>query len=161
MVVNKVKKVGKYRGSHTHGGGSKKKRRGAGNRGGRGMAGTGKRGDQKKPSIWKNKKYFGGHGFKFHGLKDEMRAINVSKLCEHLEFLAKEKLVDFANNVYKVDLKKLGYNKLLGTGKVSEKIEVSTPYASKKAIEKVAAAGGKVSVTKKEVVVAEKASAKE
>ena len=46
MSVNKTKKVGKYRGSKTHGGGHMKKRRGAGNRGGRGMAGTGKRADQ-------------------------------------------------------------------------------------------------------------------
>ena len=50
-MQNKVKKVRKFRGSHTHGYGSKKKHRGAGSRGGRGMAGSGKRADQKKPSI--------------------------------------------------------------------------------------------------------------
>ena len=58
MVVNKLKKKVKYRGSKTHGCGSMKKRRGAGHRGGRGAAGSGKRGDAKKPSIW-NEKYFG------------------------------------------------------------------------------------------------------
>ena len=42
MVVYKRKKVTKYRGSVTHGGGSRKKRRGAGSIGGRGNAGTGK-----------------------------------------------------------------------------------------------------------------------
>jgi len=60
----KRKKVTKQRGSKTHGWGAMKKHRGAGNRGGRGMAGTGKRGDAKKPSIQKNKKYFGKYGFK-------------------------------------------------------------------------------------------------
>ena len=35
MTVNKRKKVIRYRGSMTHGSGSKKKRRGAGNRGGK------------------------------------------------------------------------------------------------------------------------------
>ena len=53
MTVNRRKKVVKQRGSHTHGWGSKKKHRGAGNRGGRGMAGSGKRADQRKPSILK------------------------------------------------------------------------------------------------------------
>jgi large subunit ribosomal protein L15 len=148
MVVHKRKKVVKYRGSHTHGGGSKKKRRGAGHRGGRGMAGSGKRGDQKKPMIWKNGKYFGSYGFKYHGLKDEMVPINVSQLCELVDILAKEKLVELNNNVYKVDLKKIGYNKLLGSGKVTKKLEIVTPYASSRAIEKVQAAGGKVEVTK-------------
>ena len=62
MVVNKSKKKLKYRGSKTHGCGSMKKRRGAGHRGGRGAAGSGKRGDAKKPSIWGGR-YFGKHGF--------------------------------------------------------------------------------------------------
>ena len=65
MTTNKRKKVVKYRGSHTHGGGAKKKRRGAGHRGGRGMAGSGKRADQKKPTILKlyGNSYFGKKGF--------------------------------------------------------------------------------------------------
>ena len=65
-MKSKRKKVNKYRGSQTHGGGAKKKRRGAGNRGGRGMAGSGKRADQKKPSILKEygNRYFGKRGFR-------------------------------------------------------------------------------------------------
>ena len=47
MTTHKIKKVRKYRGSKTHGGGHMKKRRGSGNRGGFGKAGTGKRADQK------------------------------------------------------------------------------------------------------------------
>ena len=66
MVVNKRKKNTRMRGNTTHGWGSMKKRRGAGNRGGRGNAGTGKRADQKKPTILKlyGNSYFGKHGFK-------------------------------------------------------------------------------------------------
>ena len=52
MIIRR-KKVNKYRGSQTHGSGAKKKRRGAGNRGGRGMAGPGKIGDQKKTTNFK------------------------------------------------------------------------------------------------------------
>ena len=53
MVLNKRKKNSRMRGNTTHGYGSMKKNRGAGNRGGRGMAGSGKRADQKKPTILK------------------------------------------------------------------------------------------------------------
>ncbi len=45
------KKNKRQRGLSSHGWGHKKKHRGAGNRGGKGMAGTGKRADTKKPSI--------------------------------------------------------------------------------------------------------------
>ena len=61
----KKKKLVKQRGSKTHGWGSKKKHRGAGNRGGKGNAGSGKRADQKKPSFWKSKDWkYGIYGFK-------------------------------------------------------------------------------------------------
>ena len=66
MPVHKRKKVTKQRGSKTHGWGSMKKHRGAGNRGGRGKAGTGKRADTKKPTIinlFGAKGYFGKKGF--------------------------------------------------------------------------------------------------
>ena len=49
-----------------------------------------------------------------------------------------------AVNVYKVDLTKLGYDKLLGTGQVTKKLEITVKYASPKALEKVNAAGGKI-----------------
>ena len=51
MVVNRRKKVVKYRGHSNHGGGMRKKRRGAGSRGGRGNAGTGKRAGHKKAGM--------------------------------------------------------------------------------------------------------------
>ena len=55
MTVNKRKKNVRQRGHKTHGWGEKKKHRGKGHQGGAGMAGTGKRADSKKPSIWKDK----------------------------------------------------------------------------------------------------------
>ena len=59
MVHNQRKKNSRHRGSWTHSHGEKKKHRGAGSRGGRGNAGSGKRGDAKKPSYWKIKKFSG------------------------------------------------------------------------------------------------------
>ena len=89
MVHKKRKKLSRYRGSHTHGGGSKKKRRGAGNRGGRGKAGSGKRGDAKKPSFWKIKDYAGKHGFTSLR-KIKFEALNISDLNQRINRWAKE-----------------------------------------------------------------------
>ncbi len=141
MVVNKRKKVVRYRGSKTHGGGAKKKRRGAGNRGGKGMAGTGKRADTKKPMIWKNKKYFGRYGF-VNQNRRRVRAINIGFIENHLENF-KDK-IEFKDGVYHIDLKKLGYEKLLGGGSVSNKYAITAEYVSRKAEEKIIKAGGSV-----------------
>ena len=64
MVVRKAKKVGKYRAKTTHGGGHRKKRTGAGSRGGRGLAGSGKRAGHQVQKIWKRfgKNYLGKNG---------------------------------------------------------------------------------------------------
>ena len=53
MTINKRKKNTRQSAGTTHGCGSMKKRRGAGNRGGRGNAGSGKRGDAKKQRYQK------------------------------------------------------------------------------------------------------------
>jgi large subunit ribosomal protein L15 len=151
MVINKRKKFSRLRATHTHGYGSKKKHRGAGSRGGRGMAGTGKRGDVKKPVIWKNKKYFGKHGFVSKSTKKEVVAINICDLETRLDNLLEKKLISKENDTYIVDLKKLGYNKLLGKGKVNTKFKIDVECASSKAIEKVKQAGGEVVVKSKGV----------
>ncbi len=149
MVVNKRTKFSRQRASHTHGWGSKKKHRGAGNRGGRGMAGTGKRGDQIKTLIWKDKKYFGKHGFKKKGIKKEIRTINIDYIEENLNKFQKEGDV--------IDLNKHGYTKLLGKGNIKTKLKIKINNASKKAVEKIKKAGGDVILPKKEVKKAQEA----
>jgi large subunit ribosomal protein L15 len=134
MVVNKRTKFSRYRASHTHGGGHKKKRRGAGNRGGRGRAGSGKRGDAKKPSYWKEEK--AGKGFV--SMKKTHKTINIADLKK----LSGETL----------NLKELGYDKLLGTGKPDKKYLIIVDYASKKTIEKINQVGGEVSGLKEKKV---------
>ena len=145
MTVNKRKKSGRYRGSKTHGCGSMKKRRGAGNRGGRGNAGSGKRADSKKPSLW-NERYFGKFGFKSKSVTD-IRPVNIEYLEANIEKLNGQNSITKENNVYSVDLEKLGFNKLLGSGKVLNKYRIKVSYASKKAIEKVKDGGGEVILT--------------
>lgn len=49
-----------------------------------------------------------------------------------------------------LDLVKLGFHKLLSTGKLTKKIHIKVPTATASAIEKVKNAGGTVSITEKE-----------
>ena len=147
-MIKKRKKVSRYRGSKTHGCGSMKKRRGAGNRGGRGMAGSGKRADQKKPSILKEygTAYFGKKGFASRSNKIKIKSINIGDLENRLLTLLKKDLAKNENGTIKIDLSKLKYNKLLGSGKITKKFEINVDHASKGAIEKIKKLGGKVNV---------------
>ncbi len=131
MTVNRRKKVVKYRGSKTHGCGSKKKARGAGNRGGRGMAGTGKRAKQKNPGVLKiaGGAYLGHHGFKRpQQYATEPFIINIEALP----------LVE------EVNLTAQGYTKLLAKGTPRLKYTITIPSCSSKAREKIEKLGGKI-----------------
>ena len=143
MTINKRKKNTRQRGHKTHGWGAKKKHRGQGNRGGRGMAGTGKRADSKKPSFWKER-YFGKFGFISKTPKVKINAVNINFIEQNLNQFIAQNLIIKESNFYIVELDKLGYNKLLGGGKVSNKFKITTPHASMSAIEKVRQAGGEV-----------------
>ena len=140
-MKHKVKKNKGMRGSKTHGWGSMKKHRGAGNRGGKGKAGTGKRADTKKPTIINlfGNTYFGKTGFTSKCRK-RVNSINLSEIQVMYE------KGEIKNNV---DLKEMGYDKLLGSGLIKEKFDIKVDSASKKAIEKVKKAGGTVELLTK------------
>jgi large subunit ribosomal protein L15 len=132
-----MKKGRKYRGSRTHGCGSMKKRRGSGNRGGYGNAGTGKRADHKKFTILKEYglAYFGKRGFKRNVTLKPIKAINIADLPA----------------TPKVNLKELGYNKLLGRGTPKLKYEIMVESCSAKAKAKIEKSSGKVIVLTEKV----------
>jgi large subunit ribosomal protein L15 len=142
----KQKKNVRQRGSKTHGCGSMKKRRGAGNRGGRGAAGSGKRGDGKKPSIWKNKKYFGKHGFTSHVQRGIAKPVNMHYIEARAENLIKRGLMRQEGGFFALDLHDLGYHKLLSKGAVTRKYRIMCDIATEKAVEKVKSLGGEVLV---------------
>ena len=135
-MINKRKKLSRYRGSHTHGGGAKKKRRGSGHRGGVGMAGTGKMADHKKPMVLKlyGKHYLGKYGFK-RPLKKiiKLKTLNLEDLDRNLNKYLERNLIQKEKDMYIVNLISIGYDKLLGSGttvnkykiigKVSEKVK--------------------------------------
>ncbi|MBI4447346.1 uL15 family ribosomal protein [Candidatus Woesearchaeota archaeon] len=141
----KRKKVVKQRGSHTHGYGSMKKHRGAGNRGGRGMAGTGKRADTIKPTIIKKYglSYFGKRGFTSVN-KFDPRVMNLNDLSQKINNLILKDKIKEKNGYFVIDGKDFGFDKLLGSGKVDKKLKVNVQSASSSAIKKIEEAGGEV-----------------
>ena len=138
-MLHKRKKASRYRASTTHGCGSMKKRRGKGNKGGAGNAGSGKRADQKKPSFWKFKTGRMGFISKSRTVNNPITLLNVKRLM--INGNIKEE-----NGI--IDLGKAGYNKLLSKGN-AESIKIKVQTASKRVIEKVKKAGGEVIVETK------------
>jgi ribosomal protein L15 len=112
------------------------------------MAGSGKKADQKKPSIWKDTKYFGRHGFVSKSMV-KIKAINLFYIETHLDLLVKNGVVKKEGDAYNINLKDLKCNKLLGSGNVTRKYNITTDYASKSAVEKVKAGNGTVNVKHK------------
>lgn len=145
MTVNKRKKNVRQRGTHTHGWGSKKKHRGAGNRGGRGMAGTGKRADHKKSKIINlyGNTYFGKKGFTSKSGK-KIKAINLKILEQKLDNYISKGLIKKENDTYILNTKDLGYNKVLANGKLTKKFKITSDSFSKKAITRIQEAGGEI-----------------
>ena len=147
MTAHKRRKFSRMRGTSSHGWGSKKKHRGAGHRGGKGMAVTGKRADQKKPTILKlyGNDYYGKKGFRRpQKMIRKLKAINLKDIQKNLENYMKEKIITKEGEYYLVDLSKLGYDKLLGGGKLEAKLKIRTDHYSKNAIKKVEEKGGAI-----------------
>ncbi len=133
-MARSARKIRKMRGSRSCGGGSHKKRRGAGHSGGKGMAGT-----HKSKWTWVIKydpEHFGRRGFKTpKAVKKSIRTINVGDL-EKLAQIKKGKKIT-------IDLASLNYDKVLGKGKVSIPLVVKADSFTKNAAKKIESAGGK------------------
>lgn len=140
------KKTNKMRGKKTHGHGIKA-RRGAGKRGGRGMAGNHK---HRYIHVIKyyGKEYFGRHGFKRpQSVVKADIGLNLSALREQIDRFIEAGAAKKKGAGYDVDLEKMGYTKLLGTGSLGDlKVHILTQKASSRAVEKVEGAGGTVTI---------------
>jgi large subunit ribosomal protein L15 len=136
MRVHKRKKSSRIRGAKTCGWGFRQKHKGHGNKGGVGMAGSGKRADHKKQfarNLDKKGKYFGRQGLTSRGTKKKKYdKINLS---------------DIKNN-FKGDKIDLSSYKILGKGD-GFKAEILAKSATASAIEKMEKAGGKIVVVGK------------
>lgn len=145
MKIKKRKKSSRYRGSHTHGTGFKKKARGSGHRGGKGMAGSGKRGDQKKTLVLNlyGNDYFGKDRAIRRKPSKKPKSINIQQILDNLQTMLKLKKASITGDKISVDLK--GYKILsLSPEKIEKKLIITASAASKSAIDKVKKAAGDI-----------------
>jgi len=143
MVVRKrKKKFRKFRGKRTYGYGSHKKHRGAGSRGGRGFAGLHKH--KWSYTVKYAPEHFGKIGFKRPPeVVEGIKAINLKELDQLAEKMVKQKLAEMEEDKIKINLPKLGYDKVLSSGKLTKPLIIEAKYFSKKAIKKIEDAKGK------------------
>lgn len=142
-MIRRKKKVRKLRGSHTHGWGCKKKHRGGGHKGGRGMAGTGKR--KKTKWTWVIKyapDHLGKRGFKRPiEAQREITAVNLRFIDEHLDELMQLGIAYEEEGRIIVDTTQFA-DKVLGAGKLTKPLVIKARAFSPKAEEKIIKAGG-------------------
>ena len=147
MRLKKRKKATRFRGTHTHGRGFKKKARGSGHQGGKGMAGTGKRADQKKTLILNLPyDYFRKDKALRRKTQEKLRIINIKKILENLQSFVKNKIAEESKDSIKINLK--GYKILGESGEIKKKLIINASAASKSAIDRVKKAGGEIILEK-------------
>ena len=76
----------------------------------------------------------------------KVNTINVKDLDLNIETYLKEDFVEKSGKTYSVNLKDANIQKVLGRGKVTKKLDIIVEKASKRAIEKIEEAGGKVTL---------------
>jgi len=147
MKITKRKKSSRMhgRGRGSNGRGERKRGRKKGEKGGKGMAGTGKRADQKKTLITKlyGHSYFGKQGITSKKTqRDKRKRINLREIQMNPEKYGKK-----TSKGWEIELKEY---KILGEGDIKDKIFIKAKEASKSAIEKIKKAGGEIIFQKKE-----------
>jgi large subunit ribosomal protein L15 len=133
-MATRFRKVRHLRGSRTHGWGQIGQHRHSGSRGGTGMAGMHKH--KWSYTVKYDPDHFGSNIFRPPNRAITNRWLNLSDLPE---------VVGDAKG--EVDLKAMGYDKLLGQGVVSQKYFLKIERASASAVEKITSAGGTVSTS--------------
>ena len=128
-------------GSRTRGRGHKKGR-GAGLRGGRGNAWCHK---TKRIMYERVGRVWGAHGFKRpQSVVSANNSINLKTIEENYDIWISEGIATKKGKIISVDLKKMGYDKLLGTGSTEKTYKLTVNSASAKAVQKIESAGGEV-----------------
>ncbi|MGZ7109108.1 MAG: uL15m family ribosomal protein [Methanobacterium sp.] len=142
-MIRRTRKIRKLRGSRTVGGGCSKKRRGAGHRGGRGNAGL-----HKGKWTWTvkyDKNHFGKYGFKRPPKSiSKFNTVNLEYLDQKSEELVEQGLAQKKNNTIEIDVTDLGYDKVLGKGRLNRPLVIKSPRFSSQAKQKIEEAGGEI-----------------
>jgi large subunit ribosomal protein L15 len=128
-MPHKLRKIRKFRGTRTIGYGRIGQHRDSGSKGNRKVG--------RHKHLWSKvvtqcPNYFGKHGFHSPQAKNRIEStINLQRL-------------DQLSTGKEINLTELGYTKLLGTGKINKALTIQVAAASKSAITKVEAAGGRL-----------------
>jgi large subunit ribosomal protein L15 len=147
------KKIRKKRGTRTIGYGVVGQHRKTGQRAGRGKTTQWK--FSKKSYYLKQKELgfpdpdwiMGSHGFKRPQKIQRIshvNTMNVKELDMKIDTFSSRDLATKSGATYNIDLNELNIQKILGRGEISKSVNVTVNKASKQAIEKIEAAGGKV-----------------
>src|SRR5512136_940220 len=137
-------KRSKYRGSRTCGGGTHKNRRGAGNRGGRGRAGI------NAHHFVKWYKEMGGPVFGKNGFSNSSQStvtvIDVGIIDQIIPSLLAQGIAKNEGDVIVINTADMGIEKVLGSGKVTKKMNFSAQAFSESAKAKIEKMGGKTQI---------------
>ena len=140
-MPHKIHKVRKMRGSRTHGYGVIGQHRKKGTKGHR-KAGRHKGGWTY--TIKYEPDYFGKKGFTPRGKKQKKNTINVSEVDNLVLALSKQKKIKKKNGKHILDLIEMGYDKLLGKGKITQPVLVKITSYSNIANKKIEEIGGQI-----------------
>lgn len=89
--------------------------------------------------------YFGKKGFtRKQSLGRKLNAVNVGELEKLADTLAAEEMVEKKGGKVLLDLDKLGYDKLLGKGKIAIPVLISVASYSELAAKKIENSGGRI-----------------
>lgn len=152
---NHAKKVRKMRGERTHGYGKVGQHRKSGQRAGRGKTTGWKK--SKKSYYLKQKELgfpdpdwdMGKKGFKRP--QDvtriyQVNTLNIKDLDNKIDSLVLTNKASKSGTTYSINMSDINIQKILGRGEINKKINITVKKASKKAVEKVEAAGGKIEI---------------
>ena len=140
----------RQRGTRTHGGGTQKNRRGAGNRGGRGEAGRRKHEIHGKAPLGKT-------GFtRPPELREDVREVDLQTLDEEAPFLVAQGRAEETEFGYRIDARDVAEDghdadvvKVLGSGQVRHQLEVVADDFTEAAAERIEAEGGDAVLSKR------------
>jgi large subunit ribosomal protein L15 len=155
---HKLRKTRKRRGSRTVGWGQVGQHRKHSQKGGRKVG--------RHKHLWTyvikyEPDYFGNKGFtSSRSLKRKVNTINVGELDELISKLAIEKQLETMDNKAFLNLDKLGYTKLLATGRIEQPVLVKVAEHSENAAKKIEEAGGQILGEAEEAEETEETSAK-
>ena len=141
-----TKRRSKKNKSGSHGHGSSKKNRGAGSRGGRGKAGRGKKAKHEKMHS-EGVHELGEKGFT--GTSDQ-NGINLRDIDQRIETFVEQGVAEQDGDSYVFYADEAGYDKILGTGKLTQDIEIQAENFSSTAENKVKDGKGKITQTTEE-----------